>query len=138
LANEGVDLVFLPQVEAVYPTGHSTSVDVGPIARAFEGAARPGHFTGVATVVTMLLNIVQPQTADFGQKDAQQLAVVRRLVTDLALPVEIVPVPTVRDSDGVALSSRNVLLSPSARSAAAAIPQALADVRAAWESGQRD
>ena len=138
LANEGVDLVFLPRVEAVYPTGHSTSVDVGPIARAFEGAARPGHFTGVATVVTMLLNIVQPQTAYFGQKDAQQLAVVSRLVTDLALPVEIVPVPTVRDSDGVALSSRNVLLSPSARSAAAAIPQALADVRAAWESGQRD
>lgn len=138
LASEGVDLVVLPTVEQIYPAGHSTIVDVGPIARTFEGAARPGHFTGVATVVTMLLNIVQPQTAYFGQKDAQQLAVVRRLVADLALPVEIVPVPTVRDTDGVALSSRNVLLSPSARSAAAAIPQALADVRAAWDASERD
>lgn len=138
LANEGVDLLFLPTVEDLYPAGHSTTVDVGPVARTFEGAARPGHFTGVATVVTMLLNIIQPQTAYFGQKDAQQLAVVSRLVTDLALPVEIVPVPTVRDTDGVALSSRNVLLSPSARSAAAAIPRALAAVRAAWASGERD
>jgi pantoate--beta-alanine ligase len=138
LEEAGVDLVFIPTTDMLYPDGFATSIDVGPIAVPFEGAARPGHFKGVATVVAILLNIVQPQRAYFGEKDAQQLRVVRRLVGDLQLPVEIVGVPTVRDADGLALSSRNALLTPEQRSAAVAVPQSLEAVERCWDAGERD
>jgi pantoate--beta-alanine ligase len=138
LEEAGVDLVFIPTTEVLYPDGFASSIDVGPIAVPFEGAARPGHFKGVATVVAILLNIVQPQRAYFGEKDAQQLRVVRRLVDDLQMPVEIVGVPTVRDADGLALSSRNALLTPQQRAAAVAVPQSLEAVERCWDAGERD
>lgn len=125
LARTGVDIVFLPEVEDMYPDGRSTSIDVGELGELMEGAIRPGHFAGVATVVTKLFNIVRPDVAFFGRKDAQQLAVIRRVVTDLSLPVEVRSCPTVRDSDGLALSSRNVRLSPEERSRATALFGAL-------------
>lgn len=134
----GVDVVFLPAVEEMYPPGFSTRIDVGPIAAVLEGAERPGHFTGVATVVARLFGIVGPDRAYFGWKDAQQVLVIRRLVADLALPVEIVPVETVRDADGLALSSRNAYLSPEERRAALAIPRALKAAQAAYDAGERD
>jgi pantoate--beta-alanine ligase len=138
LVEAGVDLVFMPTTDVIYPSGFATSVDVGPVAIPFEGAARPGHFKGVATVVAILLNSVQPQRAYFGEKDAQQLRVVRRLVADLQLPVEIVGVPTVRDDDGLALSSRNVLLTTEQRAVAVAVPQSLEAVQRCWDAGERD
>ncbi|HET7427998.1 MAG TPA: pantoate--beta-alanine ligase, partial [Gaiellales bacterium] len=107
---EGVDEVFAPTVEQMYPAGFSTRVEVGAVGERFEGAARPGHFAGVATVVLKLLHLVIPDRAYFGQKDAQQLAVVRRMVRDLDVSVDIRAVPTVREADGLALSSRNVYL----------------------------
>src|SRR4029077_4278974 len=107
----GVDLVFVPSVEEMYPSGAATYVDPGPIAERLEGAFRPGHFRGVATVVLKLFNIVQPRRAYFGRKDAQQLVIIMRMVRDLDLPVEIVPVATVRENGGLALSSRNIYLS---------------------------
>jgi len=127
LLEEGrVDAAFLPSAEEIYPPGFDEWVEVhGPLVTRLEGAARCGHFRGVTTVVARLFRIVEPQRAYFGQKDAQQLLVVRRMVQELALPVEIVPVPTVRDSDGLALSSRNVYLSPEERRAALVLPQAL-------------
>jgi pantoate--beta-alanine ligase len=121
----GVDLLFAPSAEEVYPAGFDTWVEPGELATMLEGASRPGHFRGVATVCTKLFTIVEPDVAYFGQKDAQQVAVVRRLVTDLDLPLEIVAVPTVRDPDGLALSSRNRFLSPAERAAALALPRAL-------------
>lgn len=111
----GVDVVFVPSVTEMYPEDRATVVDVPPLAAVFEGASRPGHFAGVATVVTKLLNVVAPDFAFFGQKDAQQLAVVRRLVADLSIPVEIRACPTVREPDGLALSSRNAYLDPDER-----------------------
>lgn len=139
LEPEGVGLVFAPLVEEMYPPGFATAVEVsGPLAERLEGAARPGHFRGVATVVTRLLNLVQPHRAYFGWKDAQQVLVVRRVVQDLALPVEIVPVPTVREADGLAMSSRNVYLSPEERAAAAALPRALFAALARFQQGERD
>ncbi|MCX7623224.1 MAG: pantoate--beta-alanine ligase [Thermomicrobium sp.] len=136
---ERVDAVFAPPVEEMYPPGFATSVVVsGPVAERLEGEARPGHFRGVATVVTRLLNLVQPHRAYFGWKDAQQVLVVQRLVADLALPVEIVPVPTVREPDGLALSSRNVYLSPEERRVAAALPQALFAALERFRAGERD
>jgi pantoate--beta-alanine ligase len=138
LVEAGVDLVFMPTIDVIYPSGFATSVDVGPVAIPFEGAARPGHFKGVATVVAILLNSVRPQRAYFGEKDAQQLRVVRRLVADLQLPVEIVGVPTVRDDDGLALSSRNVLLTTEQRAVAVAVPQSLEAVQRCWDAGERD
>jgi len=132
----GADLVFAPAVEAIYPPGAATAVEVGGPAVRWEGAARPGHFRGVATVVTILLNLVRPARAYFGEKDWQQLQVVRRLHADLALPGAIVGCPTVRDADGLALSSRNARLSPDERWRAAAVPNALfrmADLAAAGE-----
>jgi len=139
LEPEGVGLVFAPPVEEMYPPGFATAVEVsGPLAERLEGAARPGHFRGVATVVTRLLNLVQPHRAYFGWKDAQQVLVVRRVVQDLALPVEIVPVPTVREADGLAMSSRNVYLSPEERAAAAALPRALFAALARFQQGERD
>lgn len=114
----GVDLVFLPSVETMYPRDPQTRVDVGEVARFMEGAHRPGHFAGVATVVTKLLAGIQPEVAVFGRKDAQQLAVIRTMVADLSLPVEIVDAPTVRESDGLAVSSRNVNLDETGRAQA--------------------
>lgn len=137
LAKSGCSLLFLPDVETIYPPGHSTFVDVlGPSA-GFEGAERPGHFRGVATVVCQLLNLVQPDVAVFGEKDAQQLAVVRRLVRDLHLPVQIVGSPIVRESDGLAMSSRNVYLSPEERRAAASLSRALEAAQQQVIDGER-
>ena len=125
LADEGCDLLFLPDASVVYPEGHSTYVDpLGP-AEGLEGDHRPGHFRGVATVVSQLFNLVQPDLAVFGEKDAQQLAVIRRLVDDLHLPVEILGHPTVREEDGLALSSRNGYLSADERRAAGVLHRAL-------------
>jgi pantoate--beta-alanine ligase len=137
LAGAGCDLLFLPDVDTIYPPGHTVFVDLGVPADGLEGTFRPGHFRGVATVVTVLLNLVQPDLAVFGEKDAQQLAVVRRLVRDLCLPVQIVPAPTVREADGLALSSRNAYLSPEERRAAAVLYRALRAAGAAVAAGER-
>jgi pantoate--beta-alanine ligase len=134
---EGVDLVFAPPVEEVYPPGFDTRVHVGAIARPLEGAARPGHFDGVATVVAVLFGLVRAERAYFGQKDAQQLLVIRRMATDLAIGTDVVACPTVREPDGLALSSRNVHLSPGERAAAPVLRRALLAGRAAWEAGER-
>jgi pantoate--beta-alanine ligase len=125
-AEEGVDEVFAPTVEQMYPAGFSTQIDVGDVAARYEGAARPGHFAGVATVVMKLLQMLAPDRVYFGQKDAQQLAVVRRMVRDLDVPVQVRAVPTQRDPDGLALSSRNVYLDPEQRRRAASMHRALA------------
>jgi pantoate--beta-alanine ligase len=127
LAEEaGVDLLFAPRVEELYPPGFETWVDVEETSRGLEGEHRPGHFRGVATICLKLLNIVRPQRAYFGQKDAQQVEVVRRMVRDLDLDVRLRVLPTVRDPDGLALSSRNALLSVEDRERALALPRALA------------
>jgi pantoate--beta-alanine ligase len=127
LAEEaGVDLLFTPSVDELYPEGYQTWVDVEDLARGLEGEFRPGHFRGVATVCLKLFNIVRPQRAYFGQKDAQQAAVVKRLVEDLNLELEIRVLPTVRDPDGLAVSSRNAYLSPEERRRALALSRALA------------
>jgi pantoate--beta-alanine ligase len=121
----GVDHLFVPSAEEMYPPGFQTWVDVDEVAAGLEGAARPGHFRGVATVCLKLFNLVRPQRAYFGQKDAQQAAVVKRMVRDLNLGLEIRIVSTVRDEDGLAISSRNDYLSPDEREAARALPRAL-------------
>lgn len=126
LAEEwGVDYLFVPPTEEMYPEGFQTWVDVERLAAELEGVARPGHFRGVATVCLKLFNIVRPKRAYFGQKDAQQAALVQQLVRDLAVPLEIRVVPTVRDEDGLALSSRNAYLTADEREAARALPRAL-------------
>jgi pantoate--beta-alanine ligase len=125
-ADEGVDVLFAPDASEIFPAGFQTWVDVEELGRTLEGEYRPGHFRGVATVCLKLFNLVRPSRAYFGQKDAQQTAVVRRFVRDLNVPVEIRVLPTVRDQDGLALSSRNVLLSPEERERALALPRALA------------
>ncbi len=132
-AESGVALVFAPLEQEMYPPGFQTWVEVTELGSILEGKFRPGHFRGVATIVVKLLNIVRPSHAYFGQKDAQQAALVRRLIQDLAFEVELRVLPTVRDTDGLALSSRNVLLSPEERERAVALPRALAtkDVDAA-------
>jgi pantoate--beta-alanine ligase len=122
----GVDILFAPSAEELYPPGYQTWIEVEELSRPLEGTFRPGHFRGVATVCCKLFNLVRPRFAYFGQKDAQQVAVLRRMVRDLNLDVEIRVLPTVRDPDGLAVSSRNVLLSPAEREAAAALPRALA------------
>ena len=137
-AETGVDLLFAPGIEEIYPPGHATIVTVAGAEERPEGLARPGHFTGVATVVTALLSIVAPDRAYLGEKDAQQLAVVSRLVRDLALPVEVVACPTVRDPDGLALSSRNVYLSPEERRQALSLSAGLRAAEAAFADGVRD
>jgi pantoate--beta-alanine ligase len=121
----GVDFLFAPSAEEMYPQGFDTWVDVGELGRRLEGEFRPGHFRGVATVCLKLFNILRPSRAYFGQKDAQQAAVVKQLVGDLDLDLEIRVLPTVRDEDGLALSSRNAYLSPAEREAALALPRAL-------------
>lgn len=133
--SEGADVLFAPSVEELYPDGFDTTVDPGELATILEGAARPGHFRAVATVCTKLFNAVQPHVAWFGQKDAQQVAVVRRVVRDLNLPVGIVALPTVRDADGLAMSSRNRFLSPDDRTAALALPRAIEAGLRAYRSG---
>jgi pantoate--beta-alanine ligase len=138
LESLGVDAVWLPSAEEVYPAGFQTWVTVGEVTAPLEGARRPGHFRGVATVVAKLFNVFEPDRAYFGQKDAQQVAVIRRLVADLSFPVELVVCPTVREADGLALSSRNVHLSPEQRHAAPVLHRALLAGLAAFESGERD
>ena len=123
---EGVDVLFAPAVEELYPRGYETWVEVEQASRGLEGDARPGHFRAVATVCLKLFNIVRPRRAYFGQKDAQQVEVVRRMIRDLDLEIELRVLPTVRDADGLALSSRNALLSADEREAALALPRALA------------
>lgn len=137
LTEEGVDLVFMPDPCEVYPSGFDTWIAPGRITRRLEGKFRPGHFRGVATVVLKLFNIVQPTRAYFGEKDAQQLRVIQQMVRDLDVPVEIVPVPTVREEDGVALSSRNVYLSPDQRVQARSLSQSLCLARGLAAEGER-
>lgn len=138
LEGAGVALAFLPTVDVMYPEGNVTRVRVGGIAERLEGASRPGHFDGVATIVTKLFNLVQPDLAYFGRKDAQQLAVIRQMVRDLDQPVEIVGCPTVRDEDGLALSSRNVYLSPEERAQALSLSRGLRRAKAVYDDGIRD
>ena len=138
LREGGVDFLFAPSVTDMYPRPMETVVDVPKLGAELEGAVRPGHFAGVATVVTKLFNIVQPDSAYFGEKDYQQVAIIRRMVEDLAQPVRVVPVQTVRDADGLALSSRNVYLSKEERAAAAIVPRALAEAERLYELGIDD
>jgi len=138
LRDLGTDLVFMPPVEEMYPQGFDTYVEVEKLAQVLEGTSRPGHFRGVATVVAKLFNIVQPHRAYFGQKDAQQLAVIRRLTRDLDLPVEVVGLPTVREPDGLAMSSRNAYLSHEERKAALVLYRSLEVAQELWRSGVRD
>lgn len=137
-ARAGADLVWLPPVDEIYPPGFATTVQVGGLGDRWEGAARPGHFPAVATVVARLLGLVRPARAYFGEKDFQQLQIVRRLHADLALPGAIVGCSIVRDQDGLALSSRNARLSPAGRSAAAALPRALRRMAELAAAGERD
>jgi pantoate--beta-alanine ligase len=131
----GCDLLWLPSVGDIYPEGFSTRVSVGGVSKRWEGEARPGHFDGVATVVAKLLLSMRPDVALFGEKDFQQLAVIRRMTEDLAIPVQIFGVPTVREEDGLALSSRNAYLSPDDRARAVALPRALDYARGAIADG---
>ena len=137
LEREGVDYVFTPSVEEVYPPGFATTVSVAGPALPLEGEARPGHFDGVATVVAKLLLQSLPDRAYFGRKDAQQVAVVRRLVRDLDIPTEVVMLPTVREADGLALSSRNAYLTPEERAAAPVLFRALSAARDRFRAGQQ-
>lgn len=134
----GVDLLFVPEVSAMYPPGSETRVVPGETASRWEGAARPGHFAGVLTVVAKLFHLVEPAVAVFGQKDVQQAVLIRRMVRDLDWPLELLVVPTVREPDGLALSSRNVYLAPEERAQALGLSRALARAHQAWQSGERD
>jgi len=134
---EGVDLVWAPPVEEVYPPGFDTTVSVGAVALPLEGAARPGHFDGVATVVAILFSLVGAERAYFGQKDAQQVMVIRQMARDLAIGTHVVACPTVREADGLALSSRNVHLSRDERAAAPVLRRALLAARDRWAAGER-
>jgi len=138
LQNENVDFVFMPSVEEMYPEGYATYVIVERLTEVLCGKSRPGHFRGVATVVTKLFNIVKPTRAYFGQKDAQQFRVLKRMVEDLNMDVEMVEAPIVRESDGLAMSSRNVYLSPEERKQAVALFETLNLAKKAIENGERD
>ena len=137
LAAEGADLVFTPSREEMYPPGFDSWVEVGEVGRHLEGEHRPGHFRGVATIVALLFDLVNPDRAYFGQKDGQQVALIRRMVAEGDLGVEIVVVPTVREPDGLALSSRNTYLTPDQRNAAPVIYRALRAAQELWERGER-
>jgi len=137
LRGERVDIVFIPSDDEMYPPEFSSWVDVEKVTGRLEGASRPGHFRGVTTVVAKLFNIVQPLRAYFGQKDIQQAVVIKRMVADLNMGVEIVVVPTVRESDGLAMSSRNIYLSPGERQASAILFQALTLARQLWQDGEK-
>ncbi len=138
LDKEGVDLVWTPSPDTVYPPGYQTYVEVEEVTQYLEGPARPGHFRGVATVVAKLFNVFQPQRAYFGQKDAQQVVVIKRMVQDLNFNLEVVICPIVREPDGLAMSSRNANLSPAAREQATCLYRALSAAKKAIEDGQRD
>ena len=138
LEEAGTDVVFMPPVAEMYPEGFSSWVEVGKLTERLEGASRPTHFRGVTTICTKLFNIVEPTRAYFGQKDAQQALVIRRMVTDLAMNLEIVICPTVREPDGLAMSSRNTYLSPEQRQAAVSLNQALKLAEELWSQGERD
>ncbi len=134
----GVDLVWTPTPEVMYPSGFQTWVEVDALTRPLEGEVRPGHFRGVTTIVAKLFNAVGPDKAYFGQKDAQQAAVIRRMTKDLDFPIEIVVCPILREADGLAMSSRNVYLNPKERQAATVLFRSLSVAKAAYDSGERD
>ena len=135
LESLGVDAIFHPSVDQIYPAAFKTRVDPGPLAELLEGTIRPGHFAGVLTVVLKLFNLAQPKRAYFGQKDFQQIVLVRQLVRDFNLPIRIVACPTIRESDGLAMSSRNAYLSPAQRAVASALSRALAAAADAFDRG---
>src|SRR5262249_32738531 len=137
LTDYNVDYIFAPAAEEMYPKGYSTYVNVEGLSDQLEGTSRPGHFKGVATVVTVLLNTVRPDFAFFGQKDAQQALIIKRLVRDLAFDTEIVVLPTVREESGLALSSRNAYLSSEEHEAAKVIPRSLVKAKEAYKAGER-
>ena len=138
LQAQGTDLVFAPPPSEVYPDGFDTWIEPGAVAEGMEGAARPGHFRGVATVVAKLFTITRPDRAYFGQKDGQQVAVIRKMNADLNLGVAVVTMPTIREPDGLALSSRNAYLTPEQRAAAPVVYQALRAAESLWQAGQRN
>ncbi len=138
LEKEGVDLIWTPTLESVYPPGYQTFVTVEQVSQPLEGSFRPGHFRGVATVVAKLFNAFTPNKAYFGQKDAQQVVVVRRMTSDLNFPVEIVVCPILREPDGLAMSSRNVYLNPEERRAAIVLYRALSAAKALFDAGERN
>jgi pantoate--beta-alanine ligase len=138
LDQAGVDLVWTPEGESMYPTGFQTWITVEEVAAPLEGKCRPGHFRGVATVVAKLFNAFSPDKAYFGQKDAQQVAVLKRMVLDLMIPVELVVCPTIREKDGLAMSSRNAYLSPAERQAATVLYRALMSAKNKYDGGVRD
>lgn len=137
LTDYNVDYIFAPPVEEIYPKGFSTYVNVGGLSKLMEGESRPGHFRGVATVVAVLFNIVRPDFAFFGQKDAQQAVIIRRMVRDLAFDTEVIVLPTVREDSGLAMSSRNSYLSAEEQEAATAIHRALTKARATYKAGEK-
>jgi pantoate--beta-alanine ligase len=138
LQKEGTDIIFIPSDDEMYPPGFSSWVDVERVTERLEGASRPGHFRGVTTVVAKLVDIVQPTSAYFGQKDAQQVVVIKRMVADLNMGIEIVVVPTMRESDGLAMSSRNIYLDPKERQAATVLFKALTLARQLGNAGEKD
>src|SRR2546423_405056 len=137
LTDYNVDYIFAPTIEEIYPKGFSTYVTVEGLSEQLEGASRPGHFRGIATVVTILLNTIRPDFAFFGQKDAQQLLIIRRLVKDLAFDTEIVVLPTVREDSGLAISSRNLYLTPDEQKSATVLHKALLQAKNAYKDGER-
>jgi pantoate--beta-alanine ligase len=136
-AGRGVDLLFAPEADAMYPAGSEVRVVAGETAERWEGSARPGHFAGVLTVVAKLLHLVEPDVACFGQKDIQQLTLIRHMLRDLDWPIELAVLPTVREPDGLAMSSRNVYLSPPEREQALSLSRGLRAAAAAWQGGER-
>ncbi|MGH9906098.1 MAG: pantoate--beta-alanine ligase [Pyrinomonadaceae bacterium] len=137
LTDYNVDFIFAPPIEEIYPKGFASYVNVEGLSEQLEGAARPGHFRGVATIVTILLNVVRPDFAFFGQKDAQQAVIIRRLVRDLAFDTEVIVLPTVREDSGLAMSSRNLYLKPDEHDAATVIHKALAKAKETYKAGER-
>ena len=138
LEKEGTDIVFMPSADEMYPVRFNAWVDVEKVTEQLEGASRPGHFRGVSTVVAKLFNIIQPAKAYFGQKDAQQAIVIKKMVADLNMNLEVVTIPTVREPDGLAMSSRNTYLNPQERQAALVLYQALSLAQQLWSQGEKD